>query len=212
MARWKARVEFLLSVIELPFLSLAVEVLHGKLCQNSLASGGVGHLEPRFQGKGSSLGNIFGFYKTIYILLSDSAKCTVLRVVVLTQYWRVTDRWTDGWTDGQTDGIAVASTALAMLRSVKIGSVCLCHGQHAIGDRRYFLAPCDKCKHTAHAHQQAASQASTDFAWRHPVWLPHSSLGFQRHVCRRSYHNKPRLTGEVCVTQQATIAHCGLCC
>jgi len=26
---------------------------------------------------------------------------------------------------------------------IKIGSVCLCHGQHAIGDRRYFLAPCD---------------------------------------------------------------------
>ena len=33
------------------------------------------------------------------------------------------------------------------------------------------------------------------------------SLGFQRPVGRRSYHNKPRLTGEVCVdTPQATIA------
>jgi len=30
MARWKARVEFLLSVIELLFLSLAVEALQGK--------------------------------------------------------------------------------------------------------------------------------------------------------------------------------------
>ena len=58
------------------------------------------------QGKGSSLGNIFGFYKTRHILLSDSANCTVLRVVVLTQYRRVTD--------GQTDGIAVANTELAM--------------------------------------------------------------------------------------------------
>jgi len=38
------------------------------------------------------------------------------------------------------------------------------------------------------------------------VWLPHSSLSFQRPVGRRSYHNKPRLTGEVCVTPQATIA------
>jgi len=46
MARWKARVEFLLSVIELLFLSLTVEV--------------------RF----------FGFYKTRHILLSDSANCT----------------------------------------------------------------------------------------------------------------------------------------
>jgi len=52
MARWKARVEFLLSVIELLFLSLAVEALQGKICQNSLPSGGVGHLEPRFQVEG----------------------------------------------------------------------------------------------------------------------------------------------------------------
>jgi len=44
----------LLNVIELLFLSLAVEALQGKMCQNSLLSGGVGYLEPRFQGKGSS--------------------------------------------------------------------------------------------------------------------------------------------------------------
>jgi len=42
MARWKARVEFLLSVIELLFLSLTVEALQGKICQNSLPSGGSG--------------------------------------------------------------------------------------------------------------------------------------------------------------------------
>jgi len=52
MARWKARVEFLLSVIELLFLSLTVEALQGKMCQNSLPSGGVGQFEPRFQGEG----------------------------------------------------------------------------------------------------------------------------------------------------------------
>ena len=59
------------------------------------------------------------YYKTRHILLSDSANCTVLRAVVLTQYRRVTDRRTDG----QTDGIAIASTALAMRalrRAVKI--------------------------------------------------------------------------------------------
>jgi len=68
-------------------------------------------LSQDFKGKGSSLGNIFfGFYKTRHILLSDRANCTVLRVVVLTQYWRVTD----GRTDRQTDEIAVASAALAM--------------------------------------------------------------------------------------------------
>ena len=87
-------------------LALTVEALQGKTCQDSLLSGGVGQFEPRFQG------NIFGFgfYKTRHILLSDSANCTVLRAVVLTQYRRVTDRRTDG----QMDGIAVASTALAM--------------------------------------------------------------------------------------------------
>ena len=40
MARWKAHVELLLSVIELLFLSLAVEALQGKMCQNSLPLGG----------------------------------------------------------------------------------------------------------------------------------------------------------------------------
>jgi len=67
-------------------------------------------LSQDFRGKGSSLGNIFGFYKTRHILLSESANCTVLRAVVLRQYRRVTD----GLTDGQTDGNAIASTALAM--------------------------------------------------------------------------------------------------
>ena len=55
----------------------------------------------------------FGFYKTRHILLSDSADCTVLYAVVLT------DGRTDERTDGQTDGIAVASTALAMRRAIK---------------------------------------------------------------------------------------------
>ena len=54
MARWKARLEPLLRVIEVLFLSLTVEALQGKMCQNSLPSGGVGQFEPRFQGKGSS--------------------------------------------------------------------------------------------------------------------------------------------------------------
>ena len=39
MARWKAHAKFLLSVIELLFLSLTVEALQGKMCQNSLPSG-----------------------------------------------------------------------------------------------------------------------------------------------------------------------------
>ena len=39
MARWKARTKFLLSLIELLFLSLTVEALQGKTCQNSQPSG-----------------------------------------------------------------------------------------------------------------------------------------------------------------------------
>ena len=57
----ESRVELLLSVIELLFLSLAVEALQGKRYQESLLSGGLGQFKRRFQGKGSSLVNIFWF-------------------------------------------------------------------------------------------------------------------------------------------------------
>ena len=55
------------------------------------------------------MGNIFWFLKTRHILLSDSANCTVLRAVVLTQYRRVTDGPTDGW----TNGIAACNVSIA---------------------------------------------------------------------------------------------------
>ena len=107
MARWKARAEFLLSVVELLFLSLTVEALQGKMCQNSLPSGVGRSLGAKISGGGDHpWGIFFGFYKTRHIFLSNSANCTVLRAAVLTQYPRVTDR--------RTDGIAVANTALAM--------------------------------------------------------------------------------------------------
>jgi len=167
MARWKARVEFLLSVIELLFPSLAVEVLQCKMCQNSLPSGGgrslgakiswgrvvplpiywyhskgnwlrynfaadsfyimklcsrlfvlycwncpkdnkfehfipiLAKLEGRSLGakisggRGRPWGIFFGFDKTRHILLSDSANCTVLHAVALTQYRHVTDGRTE---------------------------------------------------------------------------------------------------------------------
>ena len=109
--------------------------------------------------------------------------------------------WTYGY--GRTDTPEFQSTSSSASDDLKIGSVCLCHGQYAIGDRRYFLAPCDMRKHT---HQQAARHASTDSAWRHPVWLSHSNIGFQRPVGRRSYHNKPRLT-----RHNRAKHDCGLC-
>jgi len=98
-------------IIELLFLSLTVEALQGKMCQNSLLSGGGRSVRAKISGgRGRPWGKLFGFYKTRHSLLSDSANCTYLRAVVLTQYRRVTD----GLTDRQTDGIAIASTALAM--------------------------------------------------------------------------------------------------
>jgi len=118
MARWKARVEFLLTVIELLFLSPTVEALQGKMCQNSLSGGGRSVRAKISGGRGRPGEYFFGFYKTRHILLHDSANYTVLRAVVLKQYRRVTD----GQAGRQTDGIAIAITALAtpaLRRAVK---------------------------------------------------------------------------------------------
>ena len=52
MARWKAHVDFLLSVIELFSLALIVDALQGKTCQPRCFQEGVGQFEPRFQGEG----------------------------------------------------------------------------------------------------------------------------------------------------------------
>ena len=100
MARWKDRVEFLLSVsvIELLFLSLAVEALQGKSVKTRCFQEEV-NVTKILGGRGRLWGMFFGFYKTTHILLSDSANCNVLRAVVLTQYRRVTD----GRTDRQTE-------------------------------------------------------------------------------------------------------------
>ena len=111
MARWKARVDVLLTVIKLVFYLLPLRRYKAKL-SNLAAFRRGGSLQSRFQGKGSSLGNVFGFYKTRHILLSDCANCTVLRAVVLTI--PACDRQTDRRTDRRTNGIAKASTALAM--------------------------------------------------------------------------------------------------
>jgi len=98
VARWKAGAEFLLSVIELRFLPLTVGALQGKMCQNSLPSGVGRSVGAKISG---GRGIFFGFYKTRHILLSDNAKCKVLRALLLTQYRRVTDRRTDEQMDGR---------------------------------------------------------------------------------------------------------------
>jgi len=96
MARWNVRVEFLLSVIGRLFLSHTVEALQGKMCQDSLLLVGGRSVRAKIsEGRLPPWVIFFGFYKTRHILLSDSANCTVLRAVVLTQYRRVTGGRTD---------------------------------------------------------------------------------------------------------------------
>ena len=106
MARWKAGAEFLLSVIELLFLSLTVEALQGKTCQNSQVQQWVSHFEPKFQGEGVVPGEYFLVSTKLDTFCYPTVQtvCTVLRAVVLTQYRRVTDGRTDRQTDRQTDG------------------------------------------------------------------------------------------------------------
>jgi len=138
MARWKARVVFLLSVIELLFLSLTVEALQGKRCQDSLlptaipsvcpsvchtpvlCQEGECQFEPRFQG---------GRGRPCRIFLVSTKLGTFCYPTVQTAPFYVPSFWhnTGVWrTERQTDGIAVASTALAMRalrRAVKMTEI-----------------------------------------------------------------------------------------
>jgi len=62
MAHWKAHVDFLLTALELLFLSFTVDALYkAKHVNTHCFLEGVGQFEPRFQGKGSSLGDHFWF-------------------------------------------------------------------------------------------------------------------------------------------------------
>jgi len=61
MARRKARVELLLSVIGLLFLSLMVEALQGKRCQDSLLSGGGRSVRAKISGEVVVPGENFWF-------------------------------------------------------------------------------------------------------------------------------------------------------
>ena len=51
----------------------------------------------------------------------------------------------------------------------------------------YFLAPCDKHKHIAHTHQQAASQASMDSSWRHAIRWKHSWFRGSKGCCHGNH-------------------------
>jgi len=61
MARWKARLEFLLIVIERLFYLLRLRSYKAKRVKTRCLQEGVGHLEPRFQGEGVIPGEYFWF-------------------------------------------------------------------------------------------------------------------------------------------------------
>ena len=81
MARWKSRVEFLLSIIELLFLSLTVEALQGKTCQDSLLSGGGRSIGAKISGEGVVPGEHFSLVSTkldtFCYLIVQTAPCYV---------------------------------------------------------------------------------------------------------------------------------------
>jgi len=65
--------DFLFVIIELFSLTLTVEALQGKTCQDSLLSGGGTSLGAKISGgRGRPWRIFFGFYKTRHILLSGS--------------------------------------------------------------------------------------------------------------------------------------------
>ena len=103
IARWKARAEFLLSVIELLFLSLTVEALQGKMCQNLLPSGVT--WSQNFRGRPWEHILVSTKLDTFCYLTVQAAPCYV------PSFWHNTGTWQ---TDRQTDGNAIVSTALAM--------------------------------------------------------------------------------------------------
>ena len=59
VGRWKARAEFLLSVIELLFYLLRLRRYKAKCVKTRCPQVWVGHLEPKFQGEGVVPGEIF---------------------------------------------------------------------------------------------------------------------------------------------------------
>ena len=99
-ARWKARAEFLLSVIEFLFLSLTVEALQGKMCQNSLPSGVGRSLGAKISGEGVVPGE--------YFLVSRKLDTTHFAIQQCKLHRATCRRFDtipacDGQTDGQTE-------------------------------------------------------------------------------------------------------------
>ena len=102
MARWKARVEFLLSVIGLLFLSLTVEALQGKRCQDSLLSGGGRSVRANTSG---GRGHPWGIFLVSTKLDHFAIQRCKLHRATYRRFDRIPacDRRTDGRTDRRTE-------------------------------------------------------------------------------------------------------------
>jgi len=84
------------------FLSLTVEAIQGKMCQNSMPSGVVRSLGAKISGgRGRPWGLFFGFYKSRHILLSNGGNCTSLHRATCRRFDTIPA--CDGQTDGRTD-------------------------------------------------------------------------------------------------------------
>jgi len=90
----KRVVDFLLMLIELFSPVLTVEALQVDIGRNCGVRKGVGHFERTFQGEGESSTNDCWRQKTRVPGLSRGVVCVIIRLAVLIQYWRVTDRQT----------------------------------------------------------------------------------------------------------------------
>ena len=112
MTRWKARAEFLLSVvelIELLFLSLTVEALQGKMCQNSLPSGVGRSLGAKISGEMVIPGEYFLVstkqYTVCYPTVQTAPCYTCRRFDTIPACDGRTDRQRDGRSDRQTESL-----------------------------------------------------------------------------------------------------------
>jgi len=98
----------LLSVIELLFLSLTVEALQGKTCQNSQPSGMGRSLWAKISGEGVVPGEYFLVSTKLDIFCYPTVKTASCYVP---SFWHNTGVWQ---ADRRTDRIAVANTALRL--------------------------------------------------------------------------------------------------
>jgi len=80
MARWKARVELLLSVLNFFFYLLQLRRYKAKCVKTRCLQEGVGNFEPRFQGKGSSVCQYIDTTRKV-------VDCTITLLLQFFIYW-----------------------------------------------------------------------------------------------------------------------------